>query len=68
MSPFAFFRAPPAAVRLETSDSALFICVAFPRMMESLFDGPVKLEETALSEIRLVPEVRPGAPKSTRLS
>ena len=68
MSPFVFFCAPPAAVRLEASDSALFICVAFPRMMESLFGGPAKVEDTALSKTRLALEVRPGAPENICLS
>ena len=70
MSPFAFFCAPPAAIRLDASLNALFICVAFPLRAESLFDGPVKLVAVALSGTRFAPEVRPdatSAPGNTRL-
>lgn len=61
MSPFAFLCGLPAAVQFDVLDNALFICVALLLIEESLFDGPAKVVDTALSMIS-APEVRPDTP------
>ena len=67
MSPFAFFCNPPAAIPLDASDNALFICVAFRLMAGSLSSAPADPVDIAISDTRFAPDVRFEAPGSRRL-
>lgn len=67
MSPFAFFCGLLAVVQFDVLDNALFICVALLLIEVSLFDGPAKVVDTALSHIKVTPGVQPNTPGSMSL-